>query len=190
MADSGHVKARTTGLRNTYQARCRDCGKTCPPDSGFLLEKEKGKAWTIACDQCHPEQVGATTAAEEKRRQEAREHAQWIHDQAEAARKQREAERIRREQQEDEDRLNSDPLYQSIKGIMDRLRREQGTPPCLATLGLTPPVTADQVNRAFRERSFKVHPDHGGSAAEFVALRKARDEAMAIAGGKAVRSWA
>lgn len=51
-----------------------------------------------------------------------------------------------------------------------------------ARLGLpTPPfeLTVDQVNRAWRTKAAKHHPDRGGDEAEFIACTKARDELKA-----------
>jgi len=49
-------------------------------------------------------------------------------------------------------------------------------------LGVTLPCTADEIARAYRKRAFECHPDRGGSAAEFVALTRAREAAMAHVG--------
>jgi hypothetical protein len=51
--------------------------------------------------------------------------------------------------------------------------------PPLAVLGLTPPVTADQVKAAYRRLSKTAHPDHGGSVQAFVILRDAYERALA-----------
>ena len=60
--------------------------------------------------------------------------------------------------------------------------RPSSTPTCLAILGLAPPVTADDIRRAFRAKALETHPDRGGDAAEFIAARRARDEALRLVG--------
>ncbi len=49
------------------------------------------------------------------------------------------------------------------------------------TLGLTLPVTEDDVKQAFRRRAQKAHPDHGGSAAEFMEIQTAFEQAIGFA---------
>ncbi len=45
-------------------------------------------------------------------------------------------------------------------------------------LGVTPPVTSRKVRDAYRRRSKSLHPDAGGSAAEFVRLNTAYEQAL------------
>jgi curved DNA-binding protein CbpA len=56
-------------------------------------------------------------------------------------------------------------------------------PAYFVTLGLTPPVTADQIKSAFRRKSFIVHPDHGGSEPAFIALRVDYEKALSYVTG-------
>ena len=41
------------------------------------------------------------------------------------------------------------------------------------------PVSADLIQRRFRERMMVVHPDRGGTDEQMAALNRARDEALA-----------
>lgn len=79
------------------------------------------------------------------------------------------------------------------RGFRDEVRRlyaehfetasfEAGeSPPGWASLlGLTPPFDRETVRAAYRARSRDVHPDAGGSEAEFVRLRLAYEEAIAF----------
>lgn len=45
-------------------------------------------------------------------------------------------------------------------------------------LGTSPAPTVDEVREAFRERVKEVHPDNGGSDAEFRRVKEARDELL------------
>jgi DNA-binding cell septation regulator SpoVG len=56
-------------------------------------------------------------------------------------------------------------------------------PPCLAVLDLSLPCTADDVKQAYRQKARITHPDAGGDAAEFRAVREAYDEALRLVGG-------
>lgn len=55
--------------------------------------------------------------------------------------------------------------------------------PCLAELGLTMPCRVADVEKAFSLRVRKAHPDRGGNVADFVRLRAAYLEALALLGG-------
>jgi hypothetical protein len=46
-----------------------------------------------------------------------------------------------------------------------------------AVLQIAPPITSDRVRSAYRSRSKALHPDSGGSHAEFVRLQEAYEEA-------------
>ena len=48
--------------------------------------------------------------------------------------------------------------------------------------GYSWPASADQVRRRFRELAKQFHPDAGGDAAEFVALNRSYQRALAVAG--------
>lgn len=45
-------------------------------------------------------------------------------------------------------------------------------------LGVQPRATTEEIRRAFRARALSLHPDHGGDADAFRALRAAYDEAL------------
>src|SRR5260370_22151948 len=62
---------------------------------------------------------------------------------------------------------------------MDRLRPTGDVrPDFLVSLGLLPPCSAQDVHRAYKARVAIVHPDHGGTQAEFLALQDAYDQAQ------------
>lgn len=50
-------------------------------------------------------------------------------------------------------------------------------PKCLATLGLLPPVTAEDVKQAYLLKAKEMHPDRGGDPEQFIRLQKAYEEA-------------
>lgn len=52
---------------------------------------------------------------------------------------------------------------------------------CFEVLGLAPTATPDEVKQAWRQLAMLKHPDRGGDPTEFDKLRKAYDEAMAVA---------
>lgn len=54
------------------------------------------------------------------------------------------------------------------------------TPPCIRELGLGMPCTADQVRAAYHEKARACHPDRGGDVRQFVALKSAYEEALAM----------
>ena len=54
-------------------------------------------------------------------------------------------------------------------------------------LGVDARASIADIRRAFRARALAVHPDHGGDAATFRALRRAYDEAMRRRQREAVR---
>lgn len=47
-----------------------------------------------------------------------------------------------------------------------------------SVLGVTSSATKEEIERAYRERAKKAHPDAGGSNEEMAALTKARDEGL------------
>jgi hypothetical protein len=51
-------------------------------------------------------------------------------------------------------------------------------PPCLAVLGLRPPVTEEDVRQAYLAKAKAMHPDRGGDPALFIGLQKAHEEAL------------
>lgn len=48
----------------------------------------------------------------------------------------------------------------------------------LLLLGLVPPCTTDQVNRAYKRLALKTHPDVGGKHEDFIRLQRAREIAL------------
>ncbi|MEO5726522.1 MAG: J domain-containing protein [Byssovorax sp.] len=64
-------------------------------------------------------------------------------------------------------------------------RRPAGVPPGsspLTMLGLGPAATLEEIKRAFRRLALATHPDRGGSAAAFIRVKWAHDEALARRG--------
>ena len=51
-------------------------------------------------------------------------------------------------------------------------------PEFMVRLGLAPPYTVDDVKAAYRDQAKRVHPDHGGSAQEFLALQEVFEQAQ------------
>src|SRR5258707_5777866 len=45
-------------------------------------------------------------------------------------------------------------------------------PEFMVYLGLLPPYTVDDVHKAYKARALAVHPDRGGSTADFLALQE------------------
>jgi len=54
-------------------------------------------------------------------------------------------------------------------------------PPCLKALGLSLPCTRDEVLAAYRERVKTIHPDAGGTRAEFARLQQNFEQALSLA---------
>jgi curved DNA-binding protein CbpA len=48
----------------------------------------------------------------------------------------------------------------------------------LTILGLGPTATLAEIKRAFRRLALATHPDRGGSAAAFIRIKWAHDEAL------------
>jgi hypothetical protein len=77
------------------------------------------------------------------------------------------------------------PLRARMAETWDLLRRghpaqqDAQTPACLRALGLTWPCTMADVTRAYRTLAKVVHPDVGGSTADFQALHEAYGTALA-----------
>jgi len=51
-------------------------------------------------------------------------------------------------------------------------------PPFMATLGLLPPYTPEDIQAAYREKAKTAHPDRGGTPAEFQKLHEAFERAQ------------
>jgi hypothetical protein len=69
---------------------------------------------------------------------------------------------------------------------MDRLNFSENAagdarPDFLVTLGLLPPCSVEDVQRAYKARMATVHPDHGGSQEEFLRLHEAYVQAQEYA---------
>ncbi len=82
----------------------------------------------------------------------------------------------------DSQRDTTSPLGATIRHGADRSKRTRKTRDFLKELGLTVPVTPEDVKQAFRERAKLAHPDReGGSVEEFRKLQSAFDEALEFA---------
>lgn len=68
-------------------------------------------------------------------------------------------------------------VRQTFKGFV-ALPAPEGKRDWRTVLGLSGPVTADQVRAAFKERSKSAHPDKGGSNEAMSELIRARDEGL------------
>jgi hypothetical protein len=62
----------------------------------------------------------------------------------------------------------------------DAASTARSIPACLRLLGLSWPCTARDIKQAFRTRVKTVHPDNGGSSADFQALHRAYKEALTL----------
>jgi hypothetical protein len=51
-------------------------------------------------------------------------------------------------------------------------------PEFMATLGLLPPYTLDDVKSAYREKVWHAHPDRGGAASDFLKIQEAYERAV------------
>jgi hypothetical protein len=60
--------------------------------------------------------------------------------------------------------------------------RTPAVPDCFRTLHLTPPCTRQEITRAYRALAGRAHPDRGGSHEAFLALRRAYEQALRLAG--------
>jgi len=70
------------------------------------------------------------------------------------------------------------PLDAAIERNAESVRRNRRSKPFLKRLGLSLPVTVDDVKQAFYVRARETHPDHNGSASDFKAVQEAFDEAV------------
>lgn len=70
------------------------------------------------------------------------------------------------------------------QAMADKPGQVTPAPACLQELGLTPPCTVQDVERAFHLRVRTAHPDRGGSVEGFVRLRAAYLEALELLGAK------
>ena len=66
-------------------------------------------------------------------------------------------------------------------------REDPSHPGCLKVLGLALPVTAEDVEQAYRTKAMAAHPDRGGDPATFIRLQKAYDDAIEFVKFKAGR---
>jgi hypothetical protein len=194
--------ARATSPRraNKYPGHCRTCGGRVLADAGWLAgrDPESGR-WCVECRAC----AGVVEEAERRSAVDGLERARAEAERArEDGRLSREAEAkaeraIRARQAQEEARLRreaeTEERYRAMieenercgRLIEELLRLEQlgrmRIPKCLTTLGLTPPVTVEMVKARYRALAKQAHPDAGGSAARFVALKTARDQALTFA---------
>ena len=72
-------------------------------------------------------------------------------------------------------------LNAAIERSADVVRRARRRPRFLQRLGLRLPVTERDVKQAFYARAKLTHPDHHGSAAEFIQIQQAFNEAIEFA---------
>src|SRR5438128_2592661 len=66
-------------------------------------------------------------------------------------------------------------------GILTGKSTGDNRPDFLVALGLLPPCSAEDVHRAYKARAAELHPDHGGSPAEFLNLQSAYSQAQEYA---------
>ena len=69
----------------------------------------------------------------------------------------------------------------------DRSAGESEVPEFLVVLGLSQPVTVDDVKQAYLEKAKTAHPDHGGDVQTFIRLQQAFEQATEYARFKAGR---
>lgn len=72
-------------------------------------------------------------------------------------------------------------LNAAIERNADVVKRGRRRRPFLERLGLSLPVTPEDVRQAYREKAKQTHPDRGGESAQFKALQAAFDEALQFA---------
>lgn len=92
----------------------------------------------------------------------------------EIIRQERFREAQRRARQAEIERLLKDAMNQYLK---------KKTVPWHEYLGVPPNATEDQINRAYREKAKKFHPDAGGSVAKMASLNRAREIGLRICKG-------
>jgi tetratricopeptide (TPR) repeat protein len=124
---------------------------------------------------------GLATVLREQRKMS---RGQWEHTwrradtraRAERDRRQQEGERERRRQQQWE----AQRQRQQRKSAGHHLMKKPTTlADALEILGLEPPVTRDEIKRAYRKQAQTTHPDRGGSHAAMVILNAAYELALA-----------
>jgi hypothetical protein len=72
-------------------------------------------------------------------------------------------------------------LNAAIERNADVVKRGRRRRPFLERLGLSLPVTPEDVKQAYREKVKQAHPDRGGDSQQFRALQQAFDEALVFA---------
>lgn len=72
-------------------------------------------------------------------------------------------------------------LDAAIERNADIVKRGRRRRPFLEMLGLSVPVTKEDVRQAYFERAKEMHPDRGGDSKQFMALQTAFEEALAFA---------
>lgn len=187
-------------MRNKFPGWCLTCRCRVPAEAGHLAGKGEDGRWRVACSACldAPDPSGSgdsdTSAyddafarfkaerAEENRqaRLKAEDAARRL-EQADAEDRRVEEARIRREEamrSEEYRRWNAEMLR-----IIAAYEAQSSPPACMRTLGVDPPFTEEKVKNAFRARAKRAHPDHGGSAAEFIKIRHAYSDALRLVGG-------
>jgi hypothetical protein len=160
-------------IRNKFHGRCSECRCRVLAEDGWLSGKDPDTGrWRILCDDCRPAtDYRAGYRAAGYRTHETSSGARWSPPPG----------------------WEDDPIIREAR----RLRAERGDfwwladrpyppiPQCLQVLGLRPPADAESIRKQYRALAHRYHPDHGGSAAEFIRIKRAFDEALSLAGGTA-----
>ena len=167
-------------MTNKYAGRCRTCQVSVPALAGHLAGRGDDGRWRIECSSCRSESPDAAGAGDDfDARYQAVLKAEQEHLILEAE-AMRAAERIRREQ------AATDEVFrvweENIRRFLDSFSAETQAPDCMRILGVDPPYTLDAIRRQFRIRAKEAHPDHGGSAPEFIKIRRAYSHALQIVG--------
>lgn len=69
-------------------------------------------------------------------------------------------------------------VFRTLMGDATSSRHDPLVPECYRRLGLAFPSQAQDVHHAFRQKAMVAHPDHGGSARDFMDLYTAYREAL------------
>ena len=157
---------------NKFPGRCRTCNDWIDSEGGLLVGRDQATGyWNLECLHCAVADVGTAKSDEANRILQEHERARRVNETPEETRARR--------------KRTLEELDDLIREVMERnqefAERYIYVPECLKLLGLKPPVTSEQVNARFRELVKSAHPDHGGEASRFIALKGARDEALQLA---------
>jgi hypothetical protein len=151
------------GRRNRYATRCCCCSTRLAPEAGELLDHQPGERWQAVCATCLAEILATERRQEEERRAAERRRAEEARARATPPR---------------------DPLIEMLEAMLrarqEQLRCERQIPPCLRALGLVPPVSVDEIKKAYRQLSFQHHPDRGGTDEKFIELNRHYEDALTL----------